>query len=98
MAARRQTGLDLAASALTRHVRTENNDLGAQAFEGFQNVQARLVALDAMLGDICTENGVDPQAARIMAGVADTFTPIGEPAPDPDFDLEFRGILSKLAR
>jgi hypothetical protein len=98
MAARRQTGLDLAASALTRHVRTENNDLGAQAFEGFQNAQSRLVALDAMLDDICNENGVDPEAVRIMAGVKDTFTPIGEPPPDPGFDSEFRGILSKLAR
>jgi hypothetical protein len=32
------------------------------------------------------------------AGVPDAHTPIGEPPQDPDFDAEFRGILSKLAR
>jgi hypothetical protein len=51
-----------------------------------------------MLENICAENGVDPEAVRMMAGVPDTFTPIGEPPPDPDFDSEFRGILSRLAR
>jgi hypothetical protein len=85
-------------SVLTRYVRTENDDLGAQAFEGLQKAQAHLIALDAMLEDICKENGIDPEAVRMMAGVPDTFTPIGEPASDPEFDSEFRGILSKLAR
>ena len=88
-----------AALALVDHAwQTENNDLGEQYFEGFQNAQSHLVALDAMLENICAENGVDPEAVRMMAGVPDTFTPIGEPPPDPDFDSEFRGILSKLAR
>ena len=32
------------------------------------------------------------------AGVPDAHTPIGEPPPDPEFDTEFRGILSKLAK
>jgi hypothetical protein len=88
-----------AALALVDHAwQTENNDLGEQYFEGFQNAQSHLVALDAMLENICAENGVDPEAVRMMAGVPDTFTPIGEPPPDPDFDSEFRGILSRLAR
>jgi hypothetical protein len=88
-----------AALALVNHAwQAENNDLGEQAFEGFQNAQSHLVALDAMLADICNENGVDPEAVRIMAGVPDIYTPLGEPAPAPDFDSEFRRILSKLAR
>jgi len=34
----------------------------------------------------------------MIAGVPDTFTPIGEPPPDPDFDSESGGILSTLAQ
>ena len=51
-----------------------------------------------MLVDICDENGLDQEAIRMMAGVPETYTPIGDPPPDPEFDAEFRGILSKLAR
>ena len=95
---REMTVMTSAMSLVSRAWQTENDDLGAQAFEGFQKAQAHLVALDAMLEDICNENGVDPEAIRIMAGVPDAYAPIGEPPPDPDFDAEFRGILSKLAR
>jgi hypothetical protein len=95
---REMTRMTASMSLVNQAWQTENNDLGEQAFEGFQNAQSHLVALDAMLNDICTENGVDPEAVRMMAGVPDVYTPIGEPPPDPDFDSEFRGILSKLAR
>jgi hypothetical protein len=95
---REMTVMTSALSLVSHAWQTENDDLGTQAFEGFQKAQAHLVALDAILEDICNENGIDPEAVRMMAGVPDTFTPIGEPPADPEFDSEFRGILSKLAR
>jgi len=95
---REMTAMTSAMSLVTHAWHAENDDLGAQAFEGFQKAQSHLVALDAMLEDICAENGVDPEAVRMMAGVKETFSPIGEPPPDPEFDAEFRGILSTLAR
>ena len=95
---REMTVMTAAAALMCRAWQTENDDLGEQTFEGFQKAQAHLVALDAMLEDICDENGLDQEAVRMMAGVPETYTPIGDPPPDPEFDAEFRGILSRLAR
>jgi|GEM_PF-2909051 hypothetical protein len=95
---REMTAMMSALSLVIHAWQTENDDLGEQAFEGFQKAQSHLVALDAILEDICAENGVDLEAARMMAAVPDIYTPIGEPPPDPEFDTEFRGILSKLAK
>ncbi|MGB8296544.1 MAG: hypothetical protein WCG85_14045 [Polyangia bacterium] len=95
---REMTVMTAAMALMCRAWQTGNDDLGEQTFEGFQKAQAHLVALDAMLLDICDENGLDQEAIRMMAGVPETYTPIGEPPSDPDFDAEFRGILSKLAR
>jgi hypothetical protein len=83
---------------MTRAWHADKDALGEEAYEAFQNAQSRLVALDAMLTDICDKNGIDPEAVRVLAGVPDKFQPLDDLTADPDFDTEIRGILTRLAR
>ena len=87
------------AFGMMNHARhAENEDLRTQAFKWFQIVQGRLVALDAVLKDLCDANGVDVEAMRKFADVDGPWEPIGEPTPDAGFGAEILGMLSKLAR
>jgi hypothetical protein len=86
-----------AALGMMNHAwRSEKEELAAEAFECFQNAQGRLVALDAMLKDLCDAHGIDAAAVRTLADVDGPWEPVGEPPPDASFETEIRGILEKL--
>jgi predicted DsbA family dithiol-disulfide isomerase len=75
-------------------------DVNEEVFETFEKAQSHVVALEAMLMDLCEENGIDPEAVRTLADVGSAFVPVplGELPPDPEFESNLRGILSTLAR
>lgn len=97
----REMARAFAALGLMTHAwRKGNEDVDEETFVTFEKAQSRVVALGAMLEDLCDKNGIDPEAVRTLADVGCAFVPIplGELPPDPEFESHLREILSTLAR
>jgi hypothetical protein len=70
----------------------------AEAFTNEMNrAEGRLVALDSILDDVCTANGVDAQAVRKLADVDGPYKPAWLSDPEPEFVVQVRRTLSRLA-
>jgi len=80
-----------------------NRGDGVEGIDGLMEAidwaEGKLVALDAMLGEVCAANGVDAQAVRRIVDVEGPYKPTGfaTPDPDPEFIAKIRECLSRLA-